>query len=71
MYSDSEEVTQVAQSIIRHFSTKHPEAHQEFREGFQRVRAANLCDDESSAQDVAELRHSMMEAVNAMGGECL
>jgi hypothetical protein len=67
MFSDSPDTSQAAQSIIRHFSELHPGTFEHFREGFQRVSAANLSD--NGSQDVAELRHNMMEAVKAMDHE--
>jgi hypothetical protein len=69
MFSPTQETAQAARSVIRHFSERHAQAYQLFRQGFQRVQAANLVNDGSqdvTKRDVAKLRHKMMQAVEAM-----
>src|SRR5258708_19896106 len=70
MYPDAVEegdnVIQCAQSIIRHYAKLYPDDFVEFREEFNRVKAANLSADSFTAQDTADLRHSIREAVENM-----
>lgn len=59
-------VVQRAKGIIRHYAQKYPEDYRLCRLTFNQVKAANLSDDSLTAEEVAELRGPMKEAVRNM-----